>query len=141
MRPFAAAGLLLASLSIGCTPAVGLVFSPEALDFGEVDFAGELPEEGYAVETVTLTNEGASSVGIALPEYDTDRLCLAGFGSQDFPVDLGELDAGSAYTFSVGVCAYVSGELNAPVATALEVDGDDGTVTLPITFTPVRTAE
>lgn len=132
--------LLLLALAPGCAPPAGLVFTPDSLDFGEVDFAGELPEEGYAVATATLSNEGKSSIAIALPEYDTDRLCLAGFGTQDFPVDLGELAAGAAYTFTVGVCAYVSGELDTVVVTDVAVDGD-ARVTLPVTFTPIRTAE
>lgn len=133
--------LLLASLAPACTPAAGLVFSPATLDFGEVDFTGELPDEGYATETVTLTNEGKADLVVTLPEYDADRLCLAGFGTQDFPVALGELAPGAAYTFVVGVCGYISGEADTAVATELAVDADSGTVTLPITFTPVRPAE
>jgi hypothetical protein len=134
--------LLLASvLATGCTPPAGLVFSPATLAFGEVDFNGEVPDEGYATEVVTLTNEGKSTFVIALPEYDPDRLCLAGFGTQEFPVALGDLGPGAAYTFTVGVCGYVSGEIDTEVTTELEVDSDDGAITLPITFTPVRPTE
>ncbi len=124
-----------------CAPTVGLVFTPDTLDFGEVDFAGELPEEGYASASVTLTNEGARPVALSLPAYDTERLCLAGYTTQTFPVDLGEAAPGSAFTFIVGVCAYVSGEIDTVVETGLEVDTDDAPVSLPITFTPIRTAD
>lgn len=133
--------LLLLSLATGCTPPAGLVFSPATLAFGEVDFTGEVPDEGYATEVVSLSNDGRKTLPIALPEYDPDRLCLAGFGTQAFPVALGDLDPGAAYTFTVGVCGYVSGEVDTEVTTELAVDSDDGTVTLPITFTPVRPTE
>jgi hypothetical protein len=128
---------------LACTPRADLVFSPDALDFGDVDFAGEMPDGGYASEDVTLTNDGHATITLSLPEYDADRLCLAGFDGRDFPVELGEIDAGSTYRFSVGVCAYVSGEIDTSVETelAVDTDGNPDTVTLPITFTPIRTSD
>lgn len=138
--PLLLAATLAATLAFGCAPAEGLVFSPERLDFGEVDFAGELPEDGYASESVSLANAGKRTVAIALPAFDDDRLCLAGFDGRDFPVELGELAPDAAYTFVVGVCGYVSGEVDSSVTTELVVDGSDGPVALPITFTPIRSS-
>lgn len=131
---------LLPVLTAGCTPSPGLVFSPASLAFGEVDFEGELPDEGYAVLTTVLRNAGKTTIAISLPEYDTDRLCLGGFDTQVFPFDLGPLNPGAAYTFQVGVCGYVSGEAGTEVATELRVDGEDETASLPITFTPMRSS-
>jgi hypothetical protein len=125
-----------------CAPKEGLEFSPATLAFGEVDFAGEMPDGGYATEDVELSNAGKTTVSIELPAYDKDRLCLTGFDADgDFPVDLGDVDPGSTYRFTVGVCFYVAGEIDTEVATELVVDSDDGSVTLPITFTPIRTSE
>ena len=46
-----------------------------------------------------------------------------------------------AYTFGVGVCWYLPGEEDTEVSTQLVVktDGNPSSVTLPITFTPIRT--
>jgi hypothetical protein len=132
--------MAILALLVGCAGQT-LSFSPDTLDFGEVDFAGELPEEGYAVETVTLTNDGSAADTLSLQAYDQDHLCLAGFTTQDFPVDLGSVSSGGSYTFRVGVCAYVSGEVDTEVSTTIEVEGDNGAVSLPVTFTPVRSSE
>jgi hypothetical protein len=132
--------MAILALLVGCAGQT-LSFSPDTLDFGEVDFAGELPEEGYAVETVTLTNDGSAADTLSLQAYDQDHLCLAGFTTQDFPVDLGSVSSGGSYTFRVGVCAYVSGEVDTEVSATIEVEGDNGAVSLPVTFTPVRSSE
>lgn len=135
---------MLLALLLACGPKAELSFSPAALELGEVDFAGEMPDGGYASETVTLTNTEGDSLVLSLPEYDTDHLCIAGFpADQAYPVDLGPLDEGRAYTFEVGVCAYVPGELTTEVVTELvvEADGEPWEVVLPITFTAIRTGE
>ena len=127
-----------------CAQPADLSFSPASLALGEVDFAGEQPEEGYASETVTLTNASGPSLTLSLPAYDFDHLCLAGFpDDQTYPLALGVVDEGGAYTFVVGVCAYVPGELTREVTTEVVVatDGDPAEVVLPVTFTAIRTAE
>lgn len=132
---------LALALATGCGPAPGLVFEPDRLDFGEVDFAGELPEDGYDSHSVQLVNKGNKSIALSLPEYDTDRLCLAGFGGQDFPVDLGELPPDASYTFIVGLCGYGTSGIDTLMELELAVDGGDDRVSLPISFTPIRTSE
>jgi hypothetical protein len=126
---------------LGCA-GPDLSFSPASLDLGEVDFTGEMPDDGYATASVDLTNVTGPTFVLSLPEYDTDRLCLQGFPVDgDYPVDLGELAEGSTYTFGVGVCWYLPGEEDTEVSTQLVVktDGNPSSVTLPITFTPIRT--
>ncbi len=139
MRLAIALALLVGTTS-GCGPAPGLVFEPDRLAFGEVDFSGELPEGGYASESVSLVNAGKQTTALSLPEFDTDRLCLAGFDAPDFPVDLGELPPDAAYTFVVGLCGYGASGIDTLMELELAVDGDDGRVVLPITFTPIRSS-
>lgn len=127
-----------------CVTPAELDFAPSLLDFGEVDFAGEMPDGGYASATVTLTNEGESTVTIGLPAYDFDRLCLEGFPDDaDYPVDLGEIAPGASYVFVVGVCAYVSGEIGTEVETLFEVatDGEPASYDVNVVFTPVRSSD
>lgn len=129
---------------VACSDPAALTFSPASLDFGEVDFGGEMPDGGYASETVTLRQEGGPAVALSLPAYDFDRLCLAGFpDDRDYPRALDTLEEGGSYVFEVGVCAYVPGELTSEIETevVVETDGDPSYVTLPIRFTAVRTEE
>ncbi|MFN7147710.1 MAG: hypothetical protein ACK4YP_28330 [Myxococcota bacterium] len=135
---------MLLVLLAACTPSADLAFSPSALDFGEVDFAGEMPDAGYASEAVTLTNDGGATLTVWLAAYDTDHLCVSGFPEDlAYPAELGPLGPGDTYALDVGVCAYVSGEIGTPIATELvvETDGDPAVLTLPITFTPIRSSE
>jgi hypothetical protein len=135
---------MLLTLLLACANPTLLTFDPASLELGEVDFAGEVPEDGYASGVVTLTHGGGPDVVVSLPAYETDHLCVAGFPEdQVYPVDLGPFTEGTAYTFTVGVCAYVPGELTTEVTTSftVETDGDPGEITLPITFTAIRTGE
>lgn len=122
---------------LACT-SVELSFSPASLDLGEVDFAGEMPDGGYANETVTVTNVNGPTVALSLPEFDTDRLCLTGFDDREYPVSLGDLDEAGTYVFQIGVCAYLPGEETTTVVTELVVKADEDAFTLPITFTAIR---
>lgn len=125
---------------VACGPKVEFEISPESVELGEVSFDGEMPEGGYAGVTVLLKNAGSEAVELVLPAWDDDHLCLAGFDGQLPPVDLGEVGVGSTYQLVIGICAYLPGELTTEVATgvALETNGDPGTLTIPVSFIPVR---
>ncbi|MFZ5481335.1 MAG: hypothetical protein ACOZNI_31535 [Myxococcota bacterium] len=128
---------------VGCGE-VELEFSPGTLAFGEIDFSAELPEEGYAPETVTITNTGEKAGTLWLPEYDTERLCLAGFDAdREYPVELGLAEPGDAYVLDVAVCGFGSGELETEVRIGVDVlvDDDPEPFTLPVTYTPVLVAD
>lgn len=135
---------MLLALLFACSNPAELAFTPSELALGEVDFGGEMPESGYASASVTLAHGGGPAVNLSLPAYDFDHLCVAGFpDDQTYPLALGDLEEGGSYTFEVGICAYVPGELTTEVATELvvEADADPWEVVLPITFTAIRTSE
>jgi hypothetical protein len=131
-------------LTLLACASVELDLSPNPLALGEIDFAAEMPAEGYAVEDVTVTNVGKGSGTVFLPEYDTDRLCVTGFADdRDYPVELGPIEPDEHYVLPVAVCGYADGELGTEVETSLDVlvDDDPEPFTLTVTFTPVRSSD
>jgi hypothetical protein len=125
---------------LACTRHADFDIEPSSLNFGEVTFEGEVPEEGYASQDVSYTNAGKATIALTLPPWDEDRLCLPGLDGFDTPYDLGDVDPGSTLRITVGICYYLPGEIDSEVSTQLdlETDGDPDTLTVPITFTPVR---
>lgn len=128
-------------LFIACAHEVKVVASPESLDFGEVHFGAEMPEGGWALQQeVTFSNAGEDAVVLTLPEPNAD-LCLDGFADDAYPADLGQVNAGSAYVIRVGICAYQSGEATTEQEFPLVVNTPEDTVSVTVTFTPIRDNE
>lgn len=133
-------------LALGCGPEpVTFTITPASLEFGPVDFPPEdqMPAGGYAQKQVTVTNTGETDGVLSLPEPDPEVFCIAGFTTQEFPVDLGVVNPGSTYVFTVGLCGYPPGNDGVEVATSFDIDtdGDPATLTVPVTFTPNRITE
>jgi hypothetical protein len=129
--------LLLAA----CTADYVITVSPATVNLGVVDFAVEMPDEGYTPTQVSLTNAGKGTPVLALASYDPDHICVVGFTGRDLPISLGELPEGSTYLLNIAACGYLAGERDSEVSTDVVVstDGSPGTVTIPVRFTPTRT--
>ena len=134
--------LLVALLGCGREP-VTFTLTPELLDFGPVDFPPEMPEGGYAPLQLTVQNTGETDGALTLPEPDPLVFCIAGFTTQEFPIDVGAVNAGSTYVFTVGLCGYTPGTAETVVSTSFDIDtdGDPATLTVPVTFIPHRLTE
>lgn len=131
-------------LLLACAePAVDINVSPDQLDFGEVQFTAEMPDEGFAQEEVVLTNASERETVLTLPPYDDDHLCIEGFDNDQLPQDLTSMTHQATYVLRVGICGYIPGEADSEVALTLTVqtDGTPSTVEIPITFTPIRVTE
>lgn len=135
---------MFALLTLACVQeTVEFAFEPAVLDFGRVNFPPEMPDDGYAQLQLTVTNTGETDGHLTLPEPDAEIFCIEGFTTQEFPADVGEVNPGSAYVFTVGLCGYPPGTADSLVETALEIttDGLPETLTAPVTFTPNRMTE
>lgn len=139
MSPRVPLALLL--LAVGCAAEpVDFTISPNPVTFGEVDFAVEMPEEGYAPIATTLTNNGTYDVTLTLEAFDEDHLCVQGYPHDTLPGAMGLVAPGSSYVLNIAVCGYLPGERDAEVSTSVTVgtDADPATLTIPVTFTPVQ---
>ena len=131
---------MLAFLLFACGAAGELSVFPSSLDFGEVDFQLEMPEEGYGALTVALKNVGETDLDISVSHVDFDRLCLQGFTAE--PIDLGTLRPNQSYSIKVGVCDYSreTGERDNLVSDYISIDhnGANSPSSIQWSFTPVE---
>lgn len=129
-------------LLLGCGPSVVIEVSPAEVDLGTVDFAVEMPEEGYNPTAVTLTNVGTADTTITVTDDDPDHLCLQGFSTFDAPYDLGDIPAGGSYTFEIAACGQLQGEMDTEVATEVRLSASGGDpVVVPVRFLSVRSID
>jgi hypothetical protein len=126
-----------------CAPDVELSVTPASLDFGDVDFAVEMPEEGYDPLEVSVTNIDKDDHEVWIVADDPDHLCVQGFPDARAPYLLGTVPDGASYDLSIAVCAYDPGdrdsEYAATVAFATETDSEP--VAVDVVFVPIRTIE
>jgi len=131
---------MLGFLFLACGATGELSVFPSSLNFGEVDFQTEMPEEGYAALTVTLKNVGETDLDISLNHIDFDHLCLQGFDTA--PISLGTLTPNQSYTIKVGACDYSreSGERDTLVSDyiSIEHNGANAPSSIQWSFTPVE---
>ncbi len=115
--------------------------SPDPVAFGEVDFAVEMPDDGYAPIAVSLTNTGSTDALLALADFDDTYLCVQGYSHDLLPGEMGVVAPNSTYVLNIAVCGYAPGERDSQVSTDVTVstDGDPSSLTIPVTFTPVQT--
>ncbi len=128
-------------LLAGCGPEpVSFSFDPATLEYGIVSFPPEMPEPAYESMVLSITNTGETDGNLTLPEPDLDIFCIAGFGKENYPADLGEVRAGSTYILNVGLCGYPPSMQDLLVETGFEVetDGDPAALDVAVTFTPNR---
>ncbi|TVQ91319.1 MAG: hypothetical protein EA397_09665 [Deltaproteobacteria bacterium] len=128
---------LLTLLLVGCGSGE-LAVSPAALDFGEVDFHQERPDEGYDALEVVLRNDGSRPLDLSIRSFDSERLQL-GARFEEEP-SLPRLEPGSQQVITVGVWAYRPGEWDQLVEGSFRIHGDQlrDPVAVPWSFTPVR---
>jgi len=76
---------------------------PSQILWGNVDFQSSMPEDGYDVRDITLTNTGTSTIELSIENFDDIHICLKGL---DGAQSLGILEAEQSYSLLVGACGY-----------------------------------
>jgi hypothetical protein len=131
----------LTGLLSGCAAGDTADFSisPDPVEFGEVDFSVETPDEGYTPIAVTLYNNGVNDVTLGLADFNEDYLCVVGYSHDALPGTMGVVAPASSYVLNFAVCGYLPGERDTEVSTAVTVSTDStpSTLSIPVTFTPV----
>lgn len=132
-------GLLVVVLA-GCGgKSTELEISPPQVNWGELDFAEEPPDEGFEPVQLVIKNVGDNDVEVELTGFDFERLCAPGYSA--VPASLGNVTAGGSVAVSVGVCGYSAeaGDRDSLVSGTIDVgvvDGE-GSASARWSFTPV----
>lgn len=127
---------------LGCTPdPIEIAISPTPVAFGEVDFAVEMPHEGYSPIPTSLTNNGTKDVLLALADWDVDYVCVQGYSHDALPGTMATVAPGSTYVLNIAICGYLPGERDTEVSTSVTIstDTEPASFPIPVTFTPVQT--
>jgi hypothetical protein len=140
MRP--AAALVLGLLS-ACGGGSGNVATatPSQLDWGEIDFQQDMPDEGYDAVDFTVSNDGKADLDIVLRGFDTTRLRLgAPLLVRADPPTLPTLSPGQSMVMRLGVYAYADGDRDTLVSGSFELEaaGIKDPTSVPWSFTPIR---
>ena len=112
---------------------------PSSIQWGDIDFASTMPDEGYDATTIALNNTGTADIELTLQEYDDEHLCIDGLspGTQE----LGILEPEQKYSLLIGVCNYASdeGERDTEIEGVISIThtGANSPVDISWTFTPV----
>lgn len=130
--------MLLALLA--CTPDFDILVSPARLDLGVVDFAQEMPAEGYAPGQVSLINQGKGEPQLTLVAWDDVHLCVPGYTGLALPATIGPLPEGATAVLEVSACGYEPGERDSEVFGTVTVGtgGSPATIDVAVVFTPTR---
>ncbi len=139
MRPVLIAPLALLALPACDTNTIDFAIAPNPVAFGQVDFAVEMPTDGYAPIATSLTNNGTKTVTLTLEDWDSDYLCVQGYSHDNLPGVMAPVDPGAAYVLNIAVCGYLPGERGTEVDTNVTIgtDSTPSTFPIPVTFTPL----
>lgn len=129
-------GLLILLPAAACGAEPELSFSPPTMSWGEVDFGGRMPADGFAPQTLSITNEGDATVEMTLVDFPFDYLCLKGFSAT--PAELPTLETTQVTTLDMAVCGYdPEGGLGVARSGDIVMEASGSTVKVPWSFTPV----
>ena len=106
------------------------------INFGDIDFAEEMPEGGYERRTVEVENISKKTLEISIPNFDFEHLCLLRFTEN--PVEIGELSPNSTYKLEISVCDYIveNGERDSLVEGSVQIESGENRLEIPWSFTP-----
>ena len=151
---------MLAYLLIGCAAPSELSALPSSIQWGNIDFAQPMPEEGYSAETISLKNTGEEDIdeiiiedlqndfqvsgeaGVCPPNEDCNHLCLQGFDATPASLLQGSLPPGETFNAVISVCNYIeqAGERDDNITGNIEISfsGSDKPIYIDWSFTPVQ---
>ena len=132
--------MLLLLLAACGSDEVMFTISPNPVAFGDVDFAVEMPADGYSPIATGLTNAGTKDVVLGLADFDDTYLGVQGYSHDLLPGTMGTVAPNSTYVLNIAVCGYAPGERGSEVSTnvTISTDGSPASFTIPVTFTPYR---
>ena len=92
-------------LLLGCTK-TEIEYSPTFIDWGEINFYNEMPENGYEPQNIVFRNMGKKQTSLSVSGFNKEYFCVVGELENSF-IDISELEPNQIFEISVSVCNYV----------------------------------
>ena len=92
-------------LLLGCSK-TEFEYSPQVIDWGEINFYGEMPDNGYEEQNIVFRNNGEKQISLNVSGFNKEYFCVVGETENDF-INIEELEPNQIFEISVSVCNYI----------------------------------
>tara|TARA_B100000925_G_C21780567_1_gene376039 strand:- start:50 stop:466 length:417 start_codon:yes stop_codon:yes gene_type:complete len=108
-------------LLLGCTK-IDFEYSPKVIDWGEINFYDEMPENGYKEQNILFRNIGKKQISLNVSGFNKEYFCVVGETESDF-VNITELESNQIFEISVSVCNYIeeNGERDTDISGTFQI--------------------
>ena len=108
-------------LLLGCTK-TEFEYSPQVIDWGEINFYDDMPENGYEEQNILFRNNGEKQISLNVSGFDKEYFCVVRETENDF-INIEELNPNQIFEISVSVCNYIeeSGERDTEISGTFQI--------------------
>ena len=108
-------------LLLGCTK-IDFEYSPKVIEWGEINFYDDMPENGYEEQNIVFRNTGEKQISLNVSGFDKEYFCVVGETEEDF-VNITELESNQIFEISVSVCNYIeeNGERDTEISGTFQI--------------------
>ena len=108
-------------LLLGCTK-IDFEYSPQVIDWGEINFYDDMPENGYEEQNIVFRNIGKKQISLNVSGFNKEYFCVVGETEDDF-VNITELESNQIFEISVSVCNYIeeNGERDTEISGTFQI--------------------
>ena len=89
---------------LGCTK-TEITYSPDIIEWGEINFYDEMPENGYDEQNIVFQNIGKKQISLLVSGFNSEYFCIAD-EEKDY-VYMADLYPNQIFEVSVSVCDYM----------------------------------
>ena len=108
-------------LLLGCTK-TEFEYSPQVIDWGEINFYDDMPENGYEEQNIVFRNNGEKQISLNVSGFNKEYFCVVGETENDF-INIEELNPNQIFEISVSVCNYIeeNGERDTEISGTFQI--------------------
>ena len=108
-------------LLLGCTK-IDFEYSPQVIDWGEINFYDDMPENGYEEQNIVFRNIGEKLISLNVSGFNKEYFCVVGETEDDF-INITELESNQIFEISVSVCNYIeeNGERDTEISGTFQI--------------------
>ena len=127
-------------LLLGCTK-TEFEYSPQVIDWGEINFYDDMPDNGYEEQNIMFQNNGEKQISLNVSGFNKEYFCVIGQTENDF-VNIEVLNPNQIFEISVAICNYIeeNGERDTEISGTFQIfdsNKDTNVGSIDWSFTPI----